>query len=95
MRLLSQLTKQNYLYKIRLHYSTYVYNCGMLNENMTKLLLALDGVFSYGNSDIKQKRKSLVNRIQHFQNYLTQLIVRKSLSLLIARRNHGIYRNGL
>lgn len=75
MRLLSQLTKRNYLYKIRLHFSTYVYDCGMINENVTKLLLALDGVFSYGNTDVKTKRKALVNKIQLFQNFLSNLLV--------------------
>lgn len=75
MRLLSQVTKQNYLFKIRLQFSTYVYDCGMLNENTTRLLLDLDGVLSFGNVDIKTKRKELVQRIQVFQSFLSSQLV--------------------
>ena len=75
MRLLTQISQKNYLHKIRLQFSTYVYDCGMLCENTTKLLLRVDEILSYGNMDIKTKRKQLVNKIQLFQSYLSKLHV--------------------
>ena len=54
--------KDDFLYPIRLSYSTYEYDCGMLNENLTRELINLDSVNSNGNEDIRQQRKTQVKR---------------------------------
>lgn len=68
---MSMSTHRDYLYPIRLLYSTYEYKCGMLIEKCTSLLLSLDGVESHGNDAIRKERKRVVNRILHFQDYCT------------------------
>ena len=68
-RLRSLSTHRDYLYNIRLLYSSYEYKCGMLGEKCTNLLLSLDGVESHGSEAIRKERKALVNRILHFQDY--------------------------
>lgn len=65
--------KDDFLYPIRLSYSTYEYDCGMLNENLTRELMNLDGVTSNGNEDIRQKRKAQVKRILELQDKITEL----------------------
>lgn len=65
--------KDDFLYPIRLTYSTYEYDCGMLNENLTRELMKLDGVTSNGNEDIRQKRKVQVKRILELQDKITEL----------------------
>ena len=60
--------KDDFLYPIRLTFSTYEYDCGMLNENLTKELLSLDSVISNGNDDIRMKRKEQVKRILDLQD---------------------------
>lgn len=68
--------KNDYLYGIRLSYSTYEYDCGMLNENLTSKLLALDGVSSNGNEEIRIKRREQVKRILTLQDETTVLHTR-------------------
>ena len=52
----------------------------MLGERCTRLILSLDGVLSYGDSTIKQRRKDLIVRVQRFQQYVDVLVERsKSL----------------
>lgn len=52
----------------------------MLGERCTRLILTLDGILSYGDSTIKQRRKDLIIRIQQFQHYVDVLVARsKSL----------------
>ena len=68
--------KNDYLYAIRLSYSTYEYDCGMLNENLTSKLLALDGVSSNGNEEIRIKRREQVKRILTLQDETTVLHTR-------------------
>ena len=65
--------KDDFLYPIRLTFSTYEYDCGMLNENLTKELLSLDGVISNGNEEIRTKRKEQVKRILNLQDKITQM----------------------
>lgn len=65
--------KDDFLYSIRLNYSSYEYDCGMLNENLTSELLKLDGVISNGNEDIRKQRKDQVQRILFLQEAVTRL----------------------
>ena len=65
--------KDDFLYPIRLTFSTYEYDCGMLNENLTKELLSLDSVISNGNNEIKSKRKEQVKRILDLQDKITHM----------------------
>ena len=65
--------KDDFLYSIRLNYSTYEYDCGMLNENLTRELLNLDGVISNGNDEIRTKRKDQVRRVLFLQEAVTHL----------------------
>lgn len=74
-KLLSLASRTDYIFPIRLHYSTYVYKCGMLVEKCTQLLLALDGVLSYGDEEIKARRKRLVLRIQLLLKFGSRLTV--------------------
>ncbi|KAK8802823.1 hypothetical protein WA171_006494, partial [Blastocystis sp. BT1] len=79
-KLLSLYRHLDYVYSTRLLYSTYIYHCGMLGERCTRLILSLDGVLSYGDSTIKQRRKDLIVRVQRFQQYVDVLVERsKSL----------------
>lgn len=48
----------------------------MLGERCTRLILSLDGVLSYGDSTIKQRRKDLIVRVQRFQQYVDVLVER-------------------
>lgn len=58
----------------------------MLGERCTRLILSLDGVLSYGDSTIKQRRKDLIVRVQRFQQYVDVLVERsKSLQELVYR----------
>lgn len=86
---------RNCLYSIRLLYSTYAYNCGMLGENCTKLLLSLDGVESFGDQAVRTKRKDLVKRILTLQDYATFLHVSLFLYGYAIRREQSVSRNGL
>lgn len=72
--------RKDYVYPIRLLYSTYTYHCKLLEESCTRLILALDNVLSYGDGTIKQRRKENIIRIQRFQAYVEGL-VRRSQSL--------------
>ena len=65
--------KDDFLYSIRLNYSTYEYDCGMLNENLTRELLNLDGIMSNGNDDIRARRKDQVKRVLFLQEAVTKL----------------------
>ena len=65
--------KDDFLYSIRLSYSTYEYDCGMLNENLTRELLNLDGIMSNGNDDIRVRRKDQVKRVLFLQEAVTKL----------------------
>ena len=65
--------KDDFLYSIRLNYSTYEYDCGMLNENLTRELLNLDGIMSNGNDDIRARRKDEVKRVLFLQEAVTKL----------------------
>lgn len=65
--------KDDFLYSIRLNYSTYEYDCGMLNENLTRELLNLDGIMSNGNEDIRTRRKDQVKRVLFLQEAVTKL----------------------
>ena len=65
--------KDDFLYSIRLNYSSYEYDCGMLNEHLTSELLKLDGVISNGNEDIRKQRKDQVQRILFLQEAVTRL----------------------
>lgn len=47
----------------------------MLVEKCTQLLLALDGVLSYGDEEIKARRKRLVLRIQLLLKFGSRLTV--------------------
>lgn len=77
--------KDDYLYDIRLNYSTYEYDCGMLNENLTRELLNLDGVTSNGNEEIRTKRKEQVKRILQLQDQTTILHKRAATLSLFYR----------
>lgn len=79
-KLLSLYMRKDYVYPIRLLYSTYTYQCKLLEESCTRLILALDNVLSYGDGTVKQKRKEVIIRIQRFQSYVEGL-VRRSQSL--------------
>ena len=88
-------THRNCLYSIRLLYSTYAYNCGMLGENCTKLLLSLDGVESFGDQVVRAKRKALVKRILSLQDYATFLHVSLFYCGYAIRREQSVSTNGL
>ena len=77
--------KDDYLYDIRLNYSTYEYDCGMLNENLTRELLNLDGITSNGNEEIRTKRKEQVKRILQLQDETTILHKRAATLSLFYR----------
>ena len=68
--------QKDYVYPIRLLYSTYIYQCKLLEESCTRLILALDNVLSYGDGTVKQRRKENIIRIQHFQSYVEGLVKR-------------------
>ena len=68
-------SKQDYLYPIRLHYSTYAYNCGMLEEKCIQFVLTLDGVESFGDECIRRRRKQLVIQIEILSTYAAALTV--------------------
>ena len=52
----------------------------MLGERCTRLILSLDGVLSYGDNVIKQRRKDLIVRVQQFQHFV-DVLVKRSKSL--------------
>ena len=78
--------KDDFLYDIRLNYSTYEYDCGMLNENLTRELLKLDGINSNGNEEIRLKRKEQVKRILELQDRIT-VLHRRAVSLSVYYRS--------
>ena len=78
--------KDDYLYDIRLNYSTYEYDCGMLNENLTRELLNLDGITSNGNEEIRTKRKEQVKRILQLQDETT-ILHKKAATLSLFYRS--------
>lgn len=49
---------------IKLSISDYNYQVGMLSENLNKLILNLDNVETYGNSNVRSNRKGLIQQIQ-------------------------------
>ena len=59
----------------------------MLNEKCTKLILSLDGIMSFGDETIRQRRRSMVIRIQKFQVFVERLYSRsKSLQSWFKKR---------
>ncbi|KAM7457394.1 hypothetical protein BLSTO_01845 [Blastocystis sp. subtype 1] len=74
-KMLSLASKRDYLYPIRLHYSTFVYNCGMLEEKCMQLVLSLDGVESFGEEYIRRRRRQLVMQIENLSKYSSALTV--------------------
>ena len=73
--MLSLASKRDYLYPIRLHYSTFVYNCGLLEEKCMQLVLSLDGVESFGEEYIRRRRRQLVIQIENLSKYSSALTV--------------------
>lgn len=50
---------------IKLSISDYNYQVGMLSENLNRLILNLDNVETYGNSNVRSNRKGLIQQIQN------------------------------